>query len=159
MSHTPLNPFPGTSAPLPEIFLTPEEHARLSLLTGDGEARGVAGLLQQELDRATVCNPAERPRHAVGLDRWLHYTDGRAGDSRRVQIVMPRDADIDAGRISALSHVGAGLIGLLEGETILWPDPSGALRRLTPILVEDPDPLARCRAASPRGQGEAGAGQ
>ena len=56
--------------------------------------------------------------------------------------VAARAADIDAGRISALSYVGAGLIGLPEGQSILWPDPSGATRRLTPVLVEDPDPLA-----------------
>ena len=150
---------PG-DAGLPEIFLTEEEHARLSLLVGDGEAHGVAGLLQQELDRATLCGPADRPAQAVGLDRWLHYTDGRTKESRRVQIVMPQDADIDAGRISALSYVGAGLIGLREGETILWPDPSGALRPLTPILVEDADPLQLAgRAAPPEGpEGEAVAG-
>lgn len=137
--------FPTRTEPvpsLPEIFLTPEEHARLSRLIGDAWApEGVAGLLQQELDRATVCEPAERPAHAVGLDRWIHYTDGRTATSRRVRIVMPQDADVDAGRISALSHVGCGLIGLLEGESILWPDPSGATRKLTPILVEDPDEL------------------
>lgn len=136
MSHA----FPDPVAPpLPEIFLTRDEHAQLSRLVGNGEARGVAGLLQQELDRATLCDPSERPVHAVGLGRWLHYTDGRGTTSRRVRIVMPREADVDTGQISALSHVGAGLIGLLEGESILWPDPSGATRRLTPILVEDPD--------------------
>jgi len=128
--------------PLPEIFLTPDEHARLSRLIGDIRApEGVAGLLQQELDRATVCHPDQRPSHAVGLDRWLHYTDGRRGNTRRVRIVMPQDADVDAGRISALSHVGCGLLGLMEGESIHWPDPSGAVRRLTPVLVEDPDDL------------------
>lgn len=148
---------PGDAA-LPEIFLTDEEHARLSLLVGDGEARGVARLLRQELDRATLCDAAERPAHAVGLDRWLHYTDGRTKESRRVQIVMPQDADIDAGRISALSYVGAGLIGLLEGQTILWPDPSGALRPLTPILVENADPLQRS-GRTPPPEGGAAAGQ
>ena len=128
--------------PLPEIFLTPEEHARLSRLIGEAlTAEGVAGLLQQELERATLCGPTERPANAVGLDRWVHYTDGRTPTSRRVQIVMPQDADIDAGRISALSYVGSGLLGLLEGESILWPDPSGARRKLTPILVEDPEAL------------------
>lgn len=128
--------------PLPDIFLTIDEHARLSLLIGEARAaEGVAGLLQQELERATLCDPAERPGHAVGLDRWLHYTDGRTQTSRRIRIVMPQDADIDAGRISALSHVGSGLLGLLEGDSILWPDPSGATRKLTPILVEDPDGL------------------
>ena len=125
---------------LPEIYLTPAEHEALSRLVGDQEAHGAAGLLQQELDRATLVE--DRPPHAVGLDRWVHYTDGRAADVRRVKIVLPRDADIDAGRISALSYVGAGLIGLPEGHSILWPDPSGAVRKLTPVLVEDPDPLA-----------------
>ena len=136
-----LDPANPAEAGLPDIFLTPDDHARLSLLVGDGEARGVAALLQQELDRATLCDPAGHAAHAVGLGRWLHYTDGRTRETRRVQIVMPQDADIDAGRISALSYVGAGLIGLPEGQTILWPDPSGALRPLTPILIEDPDPL------------------
>ena len=129
-----------SAADLPEIFLTPAEYDLLSRLVGDHEATGVAGLLQQELDRATVIE--ERPPHAVGLDRWVHYSDGRAGDLRRVMIVLPQAADIDAGRISALSYVGAGLIGLPEGQSILWPDPSGALRKLTPVLVEDPDPLS-----------------
>ncbi len=129
----------ASAADLPEIFLTPAEHDLLSRLVGDHEATGVAGLLQQELDRATVVD--ERPAHAVGLDRWVHYSDGRATDLRRVKIVLPQAADIDAGRISALSYVGAGLIGLPEGQSILWPDPSGAMRKLTPVLVEDPDPL------------------
>lgn len=127
------------SQALPEIFLTPDEVDQLSRLVGDHEATGAAGLLQQELDRATVV--ADRPLQAVGLDRWVHYTDGRAADLRRVKIVLPKDADIDAGLISALSHVGAGLIGLPEGQSILWPDPSGTVRKLTPVLVEDPDPF------------------
>ena len=129
-------------APLPEIVLTSDEHARLSRLIGEAwAAEGVAGLLQQELERATLCDPVERPANAVGLDRWVHYTDGRAPTSRRIRIVMPKDADIDAGCVSALSHVGSGLLGLLEGDSILWPDPSGGTRRLTPILVEDPDEM------------------
>lgn len=128
------------AAGLPEIFLTAAEHDQLSRLVGDHEASGAAGLLQQELDRATVVET--RPPHAVGLDRWVHFTDGRASSPRRVKIVLPRHADIDAGLISALSHVGAGLLGLPEGESISWPDPSGAVRRLTPVLVEDGDPLA-----------------
>ncbi len=155
MKTSPANP---VEAGLPEIFLTSDDHARLSQLIGDGEARGVAGLLQQELDRATLWDAAGRPAPAVGLDRWLHYTDGRTPDARRIQIVMPQDADIDAGRISALSYVGAGLIGLREGQTILWPDPSGALRPLTPILIEDEDPLRMASRAAPPA-GEAATGQ
>ena len=50
---------------------------------------------------------------------------------------MPEDADIDAGKVSILSHVGAGLIGMAEGRTIAWTDPSGAQRRLTLMRIED----------------------
>lgn len=125
---------------LPEIYLTPAEYDQLSRLVGDHEATGVAGLLQHELDRATVVE--DRPAHAVGLDRWVHYSDGRASELRRVKVVLPHQADIDAGLISALSYVGAGLIGLPEGESILWPDPSGSVRKLTPVLVEEPESAA-----------------
>lgn len=133
-----MSPSPSDAA-LPDIYLSLEDHDALSRLVGDLPGEGVAGLLQQELDRAVVCRPRECPPGAVGLNRWVHYVDERSDKPRRVQLVMPNQADIDAGRISILSHVGAGLIGMIEGETIAWTDPSGAERRLTVVLVEDPE--------------------
>lgn len=126
---------------LPAIVLGRADHELLNRLVGDLPGQGPAGLLQQELDRAEVCDDADLPRTAVTLNRWLHYVDDRHPETRRVQIVLPREADIDSGRISILSHVGAGLIGLTEGQSIVWPDPSGVLHRLTPVLVEDADPV------------------
>ena len=123
----------------PDIFLSAQDHETLSRLVGDMPAEGVAGLLQEELERAVICAPGDRPRGAVPLHRWLHYVDGRASEPRRIQIVLPHEADIDTGKVSVLSHVGAGLIGLVEGYTIAWTDPSGAERRLTPVLIEDPE--------------------
>jgi len=129
------------ASPRPNVYLSNEDHRALSRLVGDAPATGAAGLLQEELDRAIVCAAHERPIGAVGLNRWVHYVDGRSDEARRVKIVLPAEADIDAGLISALSFVGAGLIGLVEGEAIVWTDPSGSRRRLTPILVEDPEAL------------------
>jgi len=120
----------------PEIFLTPAEHEALSRLVGEFETTGPTGLLQQELERATVCEADDLPPDTVGLNRWLHYVDGGGAEPRRIRIVLPAEADIDAGRVSVLSYVGAGLIGLTEGQSITWPDPGGRLRRLTPVLVE-----------------------
>jgi len=134
---------PRTAHPVrPDIFLSAEDHQTLSRLVGDMPAEGVAGLLQEELERAVICEPGDRPRGAVPLHRWLHYVDGRASDPRRIQIVLPHEADIDAGRVSVLSHVGAGLIGLVEGYTIAWTDPSGAARSLTPVMIEDAEILS-----------------
>lgn len=129
----------GRPPALPAITISQTDFDTLDRLVGDLPGKGVAGLLQQELDRAKVCKTQSLPANVVGLNRWIHYTDGQSDKVRRVQLVMPNQADIDAGKISILSHVGAGLLGLKEGQTIHWPDASGSLRKLTPILIEDDD--------------------
>ena len=52
-----------------------------------------------------------------------------------LKLVYPHDADIEAGRISIMSLVGAGLIGLRAGQSISWPDRSGHERSLRIIEV------------------------
>lgn len=131
----------GRPPALPAILLSRADFDALDRLVGDLPGTGPAGLLQQELDRAEVCDDAKMPRDVVGLNRWLHYADDRHPEVRRVQLVLPREADIDAGRVSILSHVGAGLIGLKEGESIVWPAPAGETRKLTAVLIEDEDPI------------------
>jgi regulator of nucleoside diphosphate kinase len=130
----------GASARLPAIHLSAADHALLSTLVGEAEADGAAGLLQQELARARVHHSGRR-LHTVGLNCWVHYVDGRSSRTRRIKIVPPAEADIDQGLISPLSHVGAGLLGLAQGQSIRWPDPSGGVRTLTPILIEDCEAL------------------
>ena len=132
----------GRPPALPGIILSRADFDALDRLVGDLPGTGPAGLLQQELDRAEVCDAADMRRDVVGLNRGLHYADDCHPEVRRVQLVLPREADIDAGRVSILSHVGAGLIGLKEGESIVWPDPSGETRKLTAVLIEDEDPIA-----------------
>ena len=125
----------------PEIHLSHADHEALTRLVGD-RSEGVAELLREELERATVLDAHDLPPGVVGLNHWLHFTDGRSAEPRRVQIVMPAEADIDQGRVSVLSHIGAGLIGLSEGQSILWTDPTGVERILTPVRVEARTPTA-----------------
>lgn len=121
--------------------MTQADYDTLDRLVGDLPGTGPAGLLQQELDRAEIFGMADMPKGIVTMNRWIHFTDGQGNDVRRVQLVLPRQADIDAGKVSILSFVGAGLIGLREGETIDWPAPSGEMRSLGVIMVEDMDPI------------------
>jgi len=121
--------------------MTQSDFDTLDRLVGDLPGTGPAGLLQQELDRVEIYELADMPKGIVTLNRWIHFTDGQGSDVRRVQLVLPRQADIDAGKVSILSFVGAGLIGLREGETIEWPAPSGEMRPLSVIMVEDLDPI------------------
>jgi len=132
----------ANSRRLPAIHLSAQDHAVLTRLVGEGPASGAAGLLQQELARAAL-DASGRRTPTVGLDRWVHYTDGRSSRTRRVKIVAPDQADIDQGLISPLSHVGAGLLGLSQGQSIAWTDPAGGERRLTVVLIEDPEDLVQ----------------
>ena len=120
----------------PQIYLTPADHEALERLVGDLPATGAAGLLQDELDRAVIRKGGAAAKPAVGLNQWVEYADDHSDKLRRVQVVLPADADIDQGRVSVLSFVGAGLIGMAEGQSIDWTDPSGEQRRLTVIKVE-----------------------
>lgn len=128
---------PPADASAPALILSETDFDALDRLIGDSPAAGPARLLRRELDRAELCAQERPPSDIVALNRWLHYVDGRSEQARRIRLVLPHEADIDTGRVSVLSYVGAGLIGLKEGESIEWPDASGARRRLTPILVED----------------------
>ena len=85
----------------------------------------------EEADRATLVPAAELPRNVVALGSQVVFTDAASGATRRVQIVLPAGADIGQGRVSVLSLVGAGLIGLKAGQSIEWPTQDGRLRRLT----------------------------
>lgn len=120
----------------PKITLSRSDHERLDEMLGDVERTGAGALLRREVDRATVLADDRAPGDTVGLNRWVHYTDESGREARRIQLVLPDEADIDEGRVSVLSYVGAGLLGLKEGEGIDWPDASGRERRLTPILIE-----------------------
>jgi regulator of nucleoside diphosphate kinase len=52
------------------------------------------------------------------------------GEQRTVKLVYPGEADIEQGRVSILTPVGAGLIGLRVGQSISWPTRSGEERLL-----------------------------
>ena len=68
---------------------------------------------------------------AGALGSLVTFTDGGTGVARSVRLVLPAEADISQGRVSILSLVGAGLIGLRAGQSIEWPTQDGRLRRLT----------------------------
>jgi regulator of nucleoside diphosphate kinase len=62
-------------------------------------------------------------------------------DGRRlkVQLVLPENADINAGRISVLTPVGAALIGLSPGQSMEWSGNDGKERLLTVLAVSKRD--------------------
>jgi regulator of nucleoside diphosphate kinase len=98
----------------------------------------VAELLLGEIDRAEIHSPGSLPDDVVTMYSQVDYRDEASGRTRSVQLVYPADADISLGRVSILTPVAAGLIGLSVGQSIGWPDRDGRERRLVVVRVQQP---------------------
>lgn len=98
-----------------------------------------AGALLDELHRAEIRADQTVPDDVVGMGAWVTFQRGdETAKPQRVQLVPPEDADLIGGRLSALSSLGAGLIGLRVGQSIDWPDRLGGAEQLTVIAVTWP---------------------
>ncbi|MFC4254717.1 nucleoside diphosphate kinase regulator [Altererythrobacter xixiisoli] len=117
----------------PPIVLIESEADALSDLAFSIRSRNptVANLLIEEIDRAETVDAAQIPADVVTMGSTVTFVDQKSGEQHRVQLVFPGDADLDAGRLSILTPVGAGLIGLRAGQSISWPDRTGKDRTLT----------------------------
>ncbi len=109
----------------------------LTLLNQRDSATLYEGLLD-EIDRATICSHSSIPADVVTMGSEVTFLDAKSGAERTVRLVYPGDADISAGRISILTPIGAGLIGLSVGQSIHWPDRGGDDHRLTIVSVRQP---------------------
>lgn len=121
----------------PPIQICESDAERVSNLAMDMEGRmpEVAELLLAEISRARVVQDARLASDVVAMMSTVRFVDDASGVERTLQLVYPQDADIEAGRISIMSLVGAGLIGLRAGQSISWPDRGGHERPLRIIEV------------------------
>ncbi|HOB14874.1 MAG: nucleoside diphosphate kinase regulator [Sphingobium sp.] len=116
----------------PAIQIRETDAERISNLAIEAEDRlpQVAELLLAEINRATIVEDSRLPQNVVALQSTVKFLDEASGIERTLQLVYPQHADIAAGRISILSLVGAGLLGLKPGQSISWPDRAGKQRAL-----------------------------
>jgi len=121
----------------PPIILSASDRERLLDIAQAALYRmpDVAPLLLDEADRATIVAEDARPRSVVRRHSYVEYHDSEGDAVRRVQIVYPHEANIAEWRISVLTLIGAGLIGLSEGQSILWPTRDGRQRTLSVLKV------------------------
>jgi len=94
-----------------------------------------AAMLLAELDRAEVHAADALPAGVVAMNSHVEFVDEATGTRRTVELVYPHEADIGAGRVSILTPVGIGLIGMTAGSAILWPDRDGHERLLRIVGV------------------------
>jgi regulator of nucleoside diphosphate kinase len=129
------------SSMLPQIVIGEADHDRLSALARAAAARlpEVADYLERELARARIVPAGLLPEGVVTIGSDVTFRDEASGRVRTVRLVLPRDEDIDGGRISVLTPIGAALLGLSVGQSIDWRTRTGQARPLTVLQVAQPE--------------------
>ena len=124
----------------PTIHLIDSEADALSDLAMAAEARSpeVTAKLLEEIVRASIYERDELPTHVVTIGSYVEFVDEGSGASRTVQLVWPGEANMEKNRLSVMTLVGAGLIGMQEDTAIEWPDRAGHVRRLRIAKVKQP---------------------
>lgn len=123
---------------LPPIVLTRSDCEKLARIA-DAAAQTfprTADFLAREVERAQVVEDVESVPGLVKMGSLVTFRDTFTGQVRTVTLVYPPDADVNEGKISVLTPVGAALIGLSVGQTIAWQAPHGGERELTVLAVE-----------------------
>ena len=128
---------PETSRP--EIVIRAADEDRLAELANGlfDSLPGLGEKLLDELARARLASGDAVPADSVQMGSTLTYEVD--GVRRRVTLVYPAEADIDAGRVSVGTPIGTALLGLVEGQSIDWTARDGRRQRLTVVAVERPD--------------------
>lgn len=126
------------AAKKPPIHMIDRESDELAnlALTVEHRLPQVCEMLLDEIERAQIHPAGKIPPDVVTMGASVEFVDENSGASRTVQLVYPNEADIAQGRISILTPIGAGLIGLRAGQSIAWPDREGMVRQLRIIAVK-----------------------
>jgi regulator of nucleoside diphosphate kinase len=116
----------------PAILLRADQSEQLTNLALRMAHRSpeLSRLILKEVERAELRDAEDFPAEVVAIGSQVEFVDEGSGSVRRVTLVMPSEADIEAGRVSAITPVGIGLIGLRAGQAIDWPRHDGTMRKL-----------------------------
>lgn len=128
--------------------ITEADYKRLLRLLHQSLQRqpGEQFLLQSAYDKishAQVARPEEVPGDVVTMNSCISLVDSDKGIARKVQLVYPRDAASDAGKVSVLSPLGTALLGRRVGEVIEYPDLENIPRFLIERLDFQPEAAGR----------------
>ena len=111
---------------------------------GYREARRIQGktisrirFLQKVLEHSRVIDPDVLPKDRVSLLSRVEFTNLATNTRMRFQIVSPHEMNLEAGKISLQSPIGASLMGKKVGEIAEAQVPSGTLRlRIESITLD-----------------------
>ena len=116
----------------PGLIMSARDARRLEALLArpDVADTATAALLEAEIARADVREPADIPPDVVTMNSTVAMLDESTGVERQMRLVYPNAAGLDDASVSVLAPVGAALLGLRVGDAIDWPMPGGRVSRL-----------------------------
>ena len=121
-----------------KIYITEFDKSRLEELIAvadefGGRNRKDLESLAKELDRSEVVSSKDVPPDVVTMNSKVVLRDLNTDERMTYVLVFPKDANIDAGRISVLAPVGTAILGYAKGDIVEWSVPS----RVRSICIED----------------------
>lgn len=116
----------------PPILINRLDAERLQRLIDDASDKDmdVAELLEAELTRGEVVDPADVPDDIVSMNSQIQFTDLERNRQITRTLVYPHAMSDVEGAISVMAPIGAGLIGLRVGDVADWPLPNNGKARL-----------------------------
>lgn len=108
--------------------------------------RTEADALERELQRASIVAPDQIPPDVITMHSRAELLDLDTGERMQFTVVYPGDADPDAGKISVLAPIGAGMLGYRVGNTFERQAPDG-VRRFKVVQVSYQPEAALASAA------------
>ncbi len=93
--------------------------------------------LQKVLEHARVIDPDNLPKDRVCLLSRVEFTNLTTNTRMKLEIVSPHEMNLEAGKISLKSPIGAALMGKKVGEIVEAQVPAGTLRlRIESITLD-----------------------
>ena len=123
-----------------QIILSPEEKQLLVQLMDktdrkDAVSQNSYEILRTEIKEAVIMECEKIPEKVIRLNSKFDIkTPNRLISS--YQLVLPKESNINEGKLSILAPMGIALIGYEEGDEVMWKFPAGEMM-ITIINVEN----------------------
>ncbi|MDT8879431.1 nucleoside diphosphate kinase regulator [Halomonas saccharevitans] len=116
----------------PPLIINRLDAERLQRLIDDADddTLAVAEALEEELARGEVVDPEDVPEDVVSMCSQVQFSDLDRDRQIIRTLVYPHALSTTEDGISVMAPVGAALLGLRIGDTIVWPLPGGRESRL-----------------------------
>ena len=93
--------------------------------------------LQKVLEHSRILNADDLPKDRVCLLSRVEFTNLSTNTRMKFEIVSPHEMDLEAGKISLKSPIGAALMGKKVGDIVEVRVPSGTLNLLIESITLD----------------------